>query len=152
MQARHAAGDLNQGVAACRRLAERVAQRGEVAQRNGERRLGDHFERAQQIAKLKFESLQHLKRCPMVRQGHKHALRRLVDAFELKRRRRNDAEGAAGADKQLLEVKPGIVLAQRCEELHHGAVAIGQHHFDTEQVMAHVAMLEQAAAAGIGAN
>ena len=152
MQARHAAGDLNQGITAGRRLAERVAQGGEVAQRNGERRLGYHFERAQQVAELQFEGVQHLKRCPMVRQGNKHALCRLVDAFELKCRRRNDPEGAAGADKHLLEVEPGIVLAQRREQLHHGAVAIGQHHLDAEQVMAQVAMLEQAAATGIGAD
>ncbi|KAI3488765.1 hypothetical protein L1887_47106 [Cichorium endivia] len=62
----------------------------------------------------------------------------------------DEADSALGADEELLEVKAGVVLAQRRERVHDGAVR--QHHLEAEHGAVQAAVAEEAQAAGIGSD
>ena len=60
----------------------------------------------------------------------------------------DDAQRAFGAYEQLLEVIAGVVLAQSAQR--RVDAAIGQHGFDAQRQVAHVAVAQHRGAAGVG--
>ena len=62
----------------------------------------------------------------------------------------HDAEGALGADEELLEVRPGVVLAQGAQPVPEAAV--GEHDLEPEHLVAHHAVAQHVDAPGIGGD
>ena len=60
----------------------------------------------------------------------------------------DDAERAFGAEEQLLQVVAGVVLAQPAQAVPDAAV--GQHHLETEHLLARGAVAQDVDAAGVG--
>ncbi len=60
----------------------------------------------------------------------------------------DDAERAFAAQKKLLQVVPGVVLAQAAQAVPD--LAIGEHHFEPQHQLARVAVAQHRRAAGVG--
>src|SRR5205085_4440917 len=60
----------------------------------------------------------------------------------------DDAERAFGAEKELLQVVAGVVLAQAAQPFPHAA--IGQHNLQAQHLVARAAVTEHVDAAGVG--
>ena len=63
---------------------------------------------------------------------------------------RHHAERAFGADEGVFQVVAGIVLDETVQRRHHGSVR--EHHFKTQDQLAHHAVAQNAVAAGVGRN
>ncbi|KAG0920098.1 hypothetical protein G6F32_015770 [Rhizopus arrhizus] len=108
----------------------------------------DHFKGRQARAACALEQAQDLEcRLRAVRCHPGHGVRR-GQRVQLQHGGSDDAHRAFGADEQVFKVETGVVLAQRRQAIPDGAV--GQHHFQAQDVVARVAVAQHLGAAGVG--
>ena len=128
-------------------VPEGFAGSGQVLEHHVERLAGDQLVRGEALRRPLAQHREEPHSGVDVRQrdpGGRPARGRREQA---QHRRGDDAEGALGADEQLLEVVAGVVLAHDPQAVPDPAV--GQHHLEPEDEVAHHAVAQHRRAAGV---
>jgi hypothetical protein len=107
-----------------------------------------HLEGGQRGAGGGARALEQRHRRGQRRHGGQRGHLRRRQRVQLQRRGGDDAEGAFGADEQVLEVVAGVVLAQAAQAVPD--LAAGQHDLEAQRQVARVAVAQHLRAAGIG--
>ena len=129
-------------------LGKRIGAVRNMADHQVEPNLSDHLERRQPVAAGGAHPVEQSEDVVQIAQARHHGDLGAGQGVELENRLGDDAEGALGADEQMLQIIAGVVFAQAAEAAPDAAV--GKHHFQTQNQIAGVAVAQHADTAGIG--
>ena len=141
------AGQLEQRVIGMGRV-HGVGHPGHVLDREVEADAGHHLERRQGVAAGGAGAGEQLQNVVRRRRAGEGGFPDPRPREKFKHGGRDDAQGALGADEQVLQVIARVVLAQGPEAVPNAPV--GQHHFEPQHQVAGVAVAQHRDAAGVG--
>ncbi|MNV41628.1 hypothetical protein D3C71_1332690 [compost metagenome] len=142
-------GQFNQHMPRVRAVQRILAPR-HVGHHDVELVAVDHFKGRQARTAAALEHAQYVqRRLRAVRRHPGHGVAR-GQGMQLEHGGGDDAHRALGADEQVFKVEARVVLAQRCQPVPDGAV--GQHHFQAQNVVAGIAVAQHAGAARVGGD
>ena len=118
-----------------------------VLARHRDRKRGHQLESGDPVAHRLPQIVQQADGRRDVRHCHERGDAGLRRRKELQHRGRDDAQRALGADEELLEIVPGIVLAQSAQPVPDAA--IGEDHFDAQNELPRVAETKHRGAARV---
>ena len=127
---------------------QRIVQSRKLAACEGDAIGGDQLETGEAIAERRAHRLQQSDCAGYIHDRRPRRYRRSWLWKQFEHRRCDDAEGAFAAEKEMLQIVPGIVLAQSPQATPDAT--IGQHHFEAYNQIARVAVAEHGGTAGVG--